>query len=223
MEQQTRHWNEDDGRTHALRSKEEDYDYRYFPEPDLLPLDPSSEWVEQIRQALPPLPRDRRDLLAEAAPSVDAGHIALAVERSMDEMALAAIAEGGAAERVMTHIVHNLAEGAGRLNSDALAELVGMEDNGELTATQAKTVLSALVERGGSPQDAAQALGFEAMDTGELEALVNGLIADHPDEWSRFCEGDAKLTGFFVGQVMKATQGRADGKAVTQLLNSRRG
>ena len=223
VEQQTRHWNEDDGRTHALRSKEEDYDYRYFPEPDLLPLDPSAAWVEEIRQGLPPLPRDRRLRLAEAAPSVDVDHIALVVERSMDELALAAIAGGGVPERVMTHIVHNLADGAGLMTSDALAGLVSMEEAGELTATQAKTVLAALVEKGGSPQDAAQALGFEAMDAVELEALVDGLIADHPDEWSRFCDGDNKLTGFFVGQVMKATQGRADGKAVTQLLNARRG
>ena len=61
------------------------------------------------------------------------------------------------------------------------------------------------------------------METDELESLVDSLIAEHPDEWFRFCEGDAKLTGFFVGQIMKATRGRADGKAVTQLLNSRRG
>ena len=223
IEQQTRHWNEDDGRTHALRSKEEDYDYRYFPEPDLLPLDPSPQWVEQIRQDLPPLPRDRRLRLAGVAPSTDADHIALAVERSMDELALAAIGEGGAPERVMTHIVHNLADGVGQLTPESLASLVGMEDNGELTATQAKKVLAALVDGGGSPQDVAQSLGFEAMDTGELDALVDGLIADHPDEWARFCEGDAKLTGFFVGRAMKATQGRADGKAVTQLLYSRRG
>ena len=223
IEQQTRHWNEDDGRTHALRSKEEDYDYRYFPEPDLLPLDPSAEWVEEIRQGLPPLPRDRRLYLAEAAPSVEADQIALIVERSMDELAMGAISQGGAAERVMTHIVQNLADGAGMVTPESLAGLVGMEEAGELTATQAKRVLAALVEGGGSPQDAAQALGFEAMDTGELESLVDNLIAEHPDEWSRFCDGDAKLTGFFVGQVMKATQGRADGKAVTQLLNSRRG
>ncbi len=222
VEQQTRHWNEDDGRTHALRSKEEDYDYRYFPEPDLLPLDPSPEWVERIRQVLPPLPRDRRLRLADSAPPVDVDHIALAVERSMDDLALAAISQGGAPERVMTHVVHNLADGPGQLASEALAELVQMEEAGELTATQAKKVLAVLVEAGGSPQDAAQSLGFEAMDTGELEALVDRLIAEHPDEWSRFCEGDNKLTGFFVGQVMKATQGRADGKAVTQLLNSRR-
>ena len=221
--QQTRHWNEDDGRTHALRSKEEDYDYRYFPEPDLLPLDPSPQWVEQICQSLPSLPRDRRHRLAEVAPLVDADHIALAVERSMDELAIAAIGGGGAPERVMTHIVHNLADGPGQLTSEALAGLVGMEDKDELTATQAKRVLAVLVDSGGSPQDAAHGLGFEAMDTGELEAVVDGLIAGHPDEWSRFCDGDAKLTGFFVGQVMKATRGRADGKAVTQLLHSRRG
>ena len=98
-----------------------------------------------------------------------------------------------------------------------------MEEAGELTATQAKKVLAVLVERGGTPQEAAQDLGFEAMDAGELEALVDRLITENPDEWSRFCEGDAKLTGFFVGQVMKATQGRADGKAVTQLLDARRG
>ncbi|MYB08399.1 MAG: Asp-tRNA(Asn)/Glu-tRNA(Gln) amidotransferase subunit GatB [Acidimicrobiia bacterium] len=223
IEQQTRHWNEDDGRTHALRSKEEDYDYRYFPEPDLLPLDPSAEWVEEIRQSLPALPRDRRLSLAEAAPAVDADHIALAVERSMDELALAAIGGGGVAERVMTHVVQNLADGLGRLSPESLAGLVTMEEAGELTATQAKKVLAVLVESGGSPQEAAQSLGFEAMESGELEALVDGLISDHPDEWSRFCEGDNKLTGFFVGQVMKATQGRADGKAVTQLLNARRG
>ena len=223
VEQQTRHWNEDDGRTLALRSKEEDYDYRYFPEPDLLPLDPSAEWVEEIRQGLPPLPRDRRLSLAEAAPAVDADHIALAVERSMDELALAAIGDGGAAERVITHVVQNLADGVGMLSPDSLAGLVAMEEAGELTATQAKKVLAVLVDSGGTPKDTAQSLGFEAMDSGELETLVDGLISEHPDEWSRFCEGDNKLTGFFVGQVMKSTQGRADGKAVTQLLHARRG
>ena len=223
VEQQTRHWNEDDGRTHALRSKEEDYDYRYFPEPDLLPLDPSAEWVEQIRQALPALPRDRRLSLLEAAPTVDTDHIALAVDRSMDELALAAISGGGKADRVMTHVVQNLADGVGMLSPESLAGLVAMEEAGELTATQAKKVLAVLVDSGGSPQEAAQSLGFEAMDTGELETLVDGLISEYPDEWSRFCDGDSKLTGFFVGRAMKATQGRADGKAVTMLLNARRG
>ncbi|MYG94311.1 MAG: Asp-tRNA(Asn)/Glu-tRNA(Gln) amidotransferase subunit GatB [Acidimicrobiia bacterium] len=219
--QQTRHWNEDDGCTHALRSKEEDYDYRYFPEPDLLPLDPDPEWVEEIRQRLPALPRDRRLELAKAAPSVDVDHIALVVERSMDTLTLVAIDEGGAPERVMTHVVHNLAEGSGELTAGALAEMVQMEEAGELTATQAKKVLSTLVDGGGSPRQVAQTLGFEAIQSSELASIVDGLIAQYSDEWSRYCAGETKLTGFFVGQVMKATQGRADGKVVTQLLHSR--
>lgn len=229
VEQQTRHWNEDDGRTHALRSKEEDYDYRYFPEPDLprMPHEAFAGWVamkaDEVRASMPRLPRDRRLRLAEVAPSVEPDHIALIVERKMDDLAIAAFKAGGDTRRIRNHLVHNLVESSGKLGADALIELVGMEEAGDLTATQAKKVLAVLVEGGGSPQDAAQTLGFEAMDTGELESLVDSLIAEHADEWSRYCDGDNKLTGFFVGQVMKATQGRADGKAVTQLLDSRRG
>ena len=97
-----------------------------------------------------------------------------------------------------------------------------MEFDGKLSATQAKTVLAELVESGGDPAAIAAEKGFEAMDSTELEGLVDQLIADHPAEWQRFCEGDGKITGFFVGKVMKATQGKADGKAVTALLNSRK-
>jgi aspartyl-tRNA(Asn)/glutamyl-tRNA(Gln) amidotransferase subunit B len=98
-----------------------------------------------------------------------------------------------------------------------------METGGALTATQAKTVLAELVEKGGDPAEIAAAHGFEAMDDSELDAMVDQLIADHPAEWQRFCEGDGKITGFFVGKVMKATQGKADGKVVTGLLGRRRG
>jgi len=84
-------------------------------------------------------------------------------------------------------------------------------------------VLASLVAEGGDPADIAAAAGFEAMDTSELEGLVDTLIEDHPTEWGRFCEGDGKVTGFFVGQVMRATKGQADGKVVTQLLNARKG
>ena len=97
-----------------------------------------------------------------------------------------------------------------------------LEVDGKLSATQAKTVLATLVAEGGDPAEVAAAAGFEAMDTSELEGIVDGLIEANPAEWSRFCEGDQKVTGFFVGQVMRATKGQADGKVVTQLLNSRK-
>ena len=97
-----------------------------------------------------------------------------------------------------------------------------MEVDGKLTATQTKTVLAEMIDSGDGPADIAARNGFEAMDTSALESVVDGLIGANPAEWQRFCDGDAKVTGFFVGQVMKATQGKADGKAVTALLNARK-
>ena len=124
---------------------------------------------------------------------------------------------------IITHAEHNLSdERARELSPAAFAELVGMELDGKLSATQTKTVLAEMVAGGGRPEDIAAAHGFEAMDTSELEGIVDGLISANPDEWQRFCDGDAKVTGFFVGKVMKATQGQADGKVVTALLNERK-
>ena len=218
VQQQTRHWNEDDGRTHKLRSKEEADDYRYFPEPDLVELDPGAEWIERVRAAMPVLPAARRHRLAETTGS-ELEQTALVVERGLDELCLAAIEAGADPVRVLTHAEHNLSdERSLKLDPEQFAELVKMETGGQLTATQAKTVLSEMVEGAGSPADIAAAHGFEAMDNSELESLVDGLIESNPTEWQRFCEGDAKITGFFVGQVMKATRGAANPKQVNALL-----
>jgi aspartyl-tRNA(Asn)/glutamyl-tRNA(Gln) amidotransferase subunit B len=221
--QQTRHWNEDEGRTTLLRSKEDADDYRYFPDPDLVELDPSPEWIERVRAALPILPAARRHRLAEATGS-SLEQTALIVERGLDELCLAAIALGADPTRTLTHAEHNLSDDrSASLDPAAFAELVGLEVDGKLTATQAKQVLAEMVGSGRGPAEIAADRGFEAMDSSELEGLVDGLIAEHPAEWDRFCEGDGKITGFFVGKVMKATQGKADGKAVTALLNARKG
>jgi aspartyl-tRNA(Asn)/glutamyl-tRNA(Gln) amidotransferase subunit B len=228
VRQETRHWNEDDGRTHTLRVKEEAEDYRYFPEPDLVPLDPGSDWVARVDAALPALPAERRARLAEAAGVVSDGGVAIAVERGLDDLALASIAAGAEPARVLTHVEHNLAvDGAADLSPDRLAVLVKMETGGELTATQAKTVLAEMVTSGDDPAAIAKAKGFEAMGADALSGAVDAAIAGNPDEWSRFVDGDdrarGKLTGFFVGQVMKATKGQDDGKAVTALLRERAG
>ncbi len=234
IRQETRHWDENAGRTTAGRSKENSEDYRYFPEPDLVPVVPDPAWIEEIRAALPRLPAERRHDLAMAAglASTDTPVI-VAVDRGADAMALEAIAAGADAVRVLTHIEHNLAvEGADALGGSTLAALVAMETSGALTATQAKTVLAELVTLAasgvqGDPAAVAAAKGFEAMDTGALDAAVDAVIAANAEEWERFKAGDpkerGKLTGFFVGQVMKSTKGQADGKAVTAVLLSRAG
>jgi len=229
VRQETRHWNEDEGRTGTLRTKEEAEDYRYFPEPDLVPLDPGNEWIARVDAELPVLPAERRTALADAAgvaPNVTA--VAIAVERRLDGLALAAIAAGGEPARVLTHVEHNLAvEGAEALDPAGLAALASMETSGELTATQAKEVLVEMVASGDDPATIAKAKGYEAMGADELAAAVDQVIAANADQWTRFVEGDdkvrGKLTGFFVGQVMEATNRRADGKAVTARLRERAG
>lgn len=222
--QETRHWNEDTGRTSPLRSKEEATDYRYFPEPDLVPLAPEPAWIEQIRAELPLLPRQRRHRLA-AAGGVAPTRVALVVERGQDELALAAVEVGAAAEAVLKHLEQNLADGAGELTASGLAELIAMERRGELTSNQVKEVLAEMVLSGESPAAVAGRAGFEAVAAGELAAVVDQIIAEHPAEWQRLCDGDVrdrkKMQGFFTGQVMRATKGQANGRDVATLLGDR--
>ncbi|HEX4868000.1 MAG TPA: Asp-tRNA(Asn)/Glu-tRNA(Gln) amidotransferase subunit GatB [Acidimicrobiales bacterium] len=229
VRQETRHWDESTGRTGTLRVKEDADDYRYFPEPDLVPLEPTPEDIARIDAALPALPAARRAALAETAgvdPTDNA--VVIAVQRGLDALAAGAIAAGADAARVLTHVEHNLAvEGAESLPAEHLAALVQMETGGELTATQAKAVLAEMVTSGQDPAIIAQAKGFEALDTGALEAIVDGVIAAHPAEWEQFRTGDdkarGKLTGFFMGKVMQASKGQADGKAATALLRTKAG
>src|SRR5207245_3472816 len=164
--QETRHWNEAEGRTHSLRSKEEAYDYRYFPEPDLVPVAPSAEWLTEVRESLPMLPAARRQRLGAAA-NGNSPDVAVVVERGLDELVLAAVELGAEPARAVTHAVHNLAvEGASALTPARFAELVKLEAEGALTATQAKKVLGEVVARGGDADPAAIAseLGYEAVD-----------------------------------------------------------
>ncbi len=223
VRQETRHWNEDEGRTIALRSKEEATDYRYFPEPDLVELDPDPAWIEEVRAAMPVLPAARRAVLVDRlGASVEVA--SLLTERGLDELVLTAADAGGDSARLLTHAEHNLSdERAAGLDPTHLARLTTMEVGGELTATQAKTVIAEMVDTGEAPADIAARLGFEAMDTSELEGIVDRLIAENPDEWAKFCDGEQKVMGFFVGQAMKATQGKADGKALSALLAQKRG
>jgi aspartyl-tRNA(Asn)/glutamyl-tRNA(Gln) amidotransferase subunit B len=222
--QQTRHWDESDGKTHTLRSKEDADDYRYFLEPDLVTVDPGEDWIERVRAALPPLPAVRRRELAEASGQpADSESVMLVVERDQDGYVLAAGAAGGDVALALKH-VKEAAELAEAVPSKRLAALTTMESSGAVTATQAKTIVEAMIagEHDADPEAIAAALGYEAMDTSELESLVDQAIADQPDAWEKFCAGEGKAMGALVGAVMKASKGQADGKAVTALLNQKR-
>jgi aspartyl-tRNA(Asn)/glutamyl-tRNA(Gln) amidotransferase subunit B len=222
--QETRHWNEADGRTSSMRSKEEAYDYRYFPEPDLVPVDPDEAWKASVRSALPVLPAERRARLAEAAGMAPAD-VALLVENDLDDLVSEAIADGADPRIAVNRAANELAaeiDAARKLSARAFTRLVALEAGGKLTATQSKQVLAELLATGSDdPEAIAKAKGFEAMDESAVADLVDSIISDKADEWERFKGGEQKLMGLFVGEAMKRTQGKADGKAVTRLLQER--
>jgi len=226
IRQETRHWDENDGRTHTLRSKEDADDYRYFQEPDLVVVDPDAEWIERVRSSLPVLPAARRSKLAAATgQAADSEAVLVVTDRDQDAYVLAVAAVGGDAGRALVHVKEAFAEQGARPRVPAadLAKLTRLELGAKLTATQAKQVLAEIVDNGGGDAEAiAAAKGFEAMDTSELESMVDAAISAQPDAWAKFCAGEGKAMGALVGAVMKASHGQADGKAVTALLEQRR-
>ena len=226
VRQETRHWDENDGRTHTLRTKEDADDYRYFLEPDLVPLAPSAEWIQAVHDALPVLPGARRTLLADATGiAPDSEPAMVVVERGQDDYVLAVAAAGGNASRALIYVKEAFAElgPTPAIPVADIAALTMLETSGAVTATQAKTILGEIVSGGGGDAAAiAKANGFEAMDTGDLEAMVDQVIADNAAAWAKYCSGEDKAMGALVGAAMKASKGQADGKLVTALLQSKR-
>jgi aspartyl-tRNA(Asn)/glutamyl-tRNA(Gln) amidotransferase subunit B len=231
VDQETRHWDESAGRTEALRSKEEANDYRYFPEPDLVPLAPDKAWQEEVRSSLGPMPADRRAALAAALggdpTAAEVDQINAVVDLGLDALVTAASGAGAPTALALVRAANEVAaqpEAGARLDVGSFTSLLALEAGGQLSATQSKAVLAALLERGGGdPAAIAQEMGFEAMAADSLSAAVDEVVAAHPDEWSRFVEGDDKLMGFFTGKVMEATAKKANGKDVAAELRRRRG
>ena len=224
--QETRHFDEQTGRTGTMRSKEEATDYRYFPEPDLVPLNPSRAWIDEIRSNLAPLPKARREHLLAAVGEVTPALVdlvATVVDRDLDTLVSAAINAGAPAQLAMARAATELDADGGLPSPASFAGTCQLEASGRLSATQAKQVLAALLdEPHGDPAAIADRLGFVAMDDGALDTVLDAAIADHPSEWQRYCDGDDKLAQFFVGKVMAATKGKANGKAVIAAIAARR-
>jgi aspartyl-tRNA(Asn)/glutamyl-tRNA(Gln) amidotransferase subunit B len=225
--QQTRHWDDAEGRTHTLRSKEDADDYRYFPEPDLVTVDPSQEWIDAVRAALPPLPAARRAMLHELTGyDTRSEAVVVVVERGQHDYVRRVAEAGGDPVRALIYVQQAFAEAGPEPEVPAsdLAALTVLERDGKLSATQAKAVLADLVaNKGGDAAQIAAAKGFEAMDTSAVEAFVDEAIAADPDAWAKYVAGEEKAGGAIVGRVMKASRGKADGKIVAAIMQSRRG
>ncbi len=216
------------GTVHPMRSKEESHDYRYFPEPDLPPLMLDAAWIERQRAALPELPEARR-LRLEHEHGISAYHAGVVSgERELAdyyEALVAAGVEGRIAANWVTGEVMTAWNETGGfpVAASRLAELIGLERGGTLSLQAAKRVFSELrMDSAATPAAVAERLGLvQVKDESALGGWVDEVLASHPDEVARFRGGETKLMGFFVGQVMKRSQGKADPKGVQPLLQER--
>ncbi len=228
---ETRHWDEGRGVTETLRVKESVTDYRYFPDPDLVPVHCPADWVEELRASLPELPAASRARLESAG--VDRAQAAALVSTTGMLATLdGAVAVGADPRTAANWLVGDIAgqvAAAGVDFADAgitgrhLGGLLALVDDGTLSNNLAKQVVEHLVaDRGSrSPAEIAEAEGLEQVsDTGELQAIVDQVVADNPDTVATIRDGNAKAIGALVGQVMKATRGQADPRATNELLRA---
>ena len=228
VRQETRHWDENLGETSTMRTKEEAEDYRYFREPDLVDLAPDDAWQQRVRDQLPPMPAERRATLSSrliASNEAQLDAVEVVIDLHLEPYVHAAIDAGVEPALALARAANELAAGIenlDRMTTNGYCSTLLMEQSGELSATQAKTVLSELLAHGGDPKEIAATLGFERLSSESLAGTVAALIEQFPDEWMRYREGDEKLAQFFIGQVMKATKGQANGKSVIEQLQARR-
>jgi aspartyl-tRNA(Asn)/glutamyl-tRNA(Gln) amidotransferase subunit B len=226
--QETRHWDEEDGVTHSMRTKEGSSDYRYFVEPDLVPMVLDREWVERVRQALPELPAERRVRYRAHGLGDDLAGVLSAVDPKLRAIYEDAVKVGAnpkaTANWVTGEIIgwmrrQEVGPSEVRLDGAALAELVAMIEDGKVSSSAAKEVLDGVLSGEGSPSEvAAERDLVQISDRGSLDVLVSQVLDENPKAVEGFRGGDQKVIGFLVGQVMKATGGKADPRLVDQLL-----
>jgi aspartyl-tRNA(Asn)/glutamyl-tRNA(Gln) amidotransferase subunit B len=226
--QETILWDAASGTTRSMRGKEEAHDYRYFPEPDLLPLVLTSDWIEEIRGELPELPAERKARLvaAHALPETDA-HL-LTLERGLADY-FERVAALSASPRTSANFVLNDLQreqnAAGRGDEDIplaperLAELIRLVDSGSLSLSAARAIFEDVYRTGRPPAEIVRERGLEQVsDDAALRDIVKGVIDGNPKQAEQYCAGKAALFGFFVGQVMRASGGRANPGKVNEIV-----
>jgi aspartyl-tRNA(Asn)/glutamyl-tRNA(Gln) amidotransferase subunit B len=225
--QETRHWDEGAGVTSSMRSKEEAFDYRYFPEPDIPPLEPSPEWVEEIRSSLPELPRSRRSrYVDELALKPEVARVLVgdrdAASRFDDVVALGA--DPRAAAGWITQDVAGLRNEGGEdhLTPQHIADLVRLVADDTVSGPGAKKALEEAFATGDPIDTIVDRLGLrQVSDAGALGAYADAVIAENPEVVEKFRGGNDRVIGFLVGQLMQKAAGAANPKVAQELLRER--
>jgi aspartyl-tRNA(Asn)/glutamyl-tRNA(Gln) amidotransferase subunit B len=235
--QETLHFHPEDGTLHPLRSKEEAHDYRYFPEPDLVPIAPTGEMIREARDSLPELPAARAARYeGEMSLAGDVAALLAADPETAGYFERAAEAAAGVEPRVVANWVTG--ELAAALRQDggeadatdskvapgSLAALISMVQEKKISHSSGKAVLATLVAEGGDPAEIVEREGLaQISDSGELEAIVAAAVESNPEAADQIRSGNQKAIGAIVGAVMKQTKGRADGGEVNQLIKKQLG
>jgi aspartyl-tRNA(Asn)/glutamyl-tRNA(Gln) amidotransferase subunit B len=225
--QETRHWDEGSGMTTSMRSKEEAFDYRYFPEPDIPPLEPSDGWIDEIRATLPELPRGRRARYEALGVRSEVVRVLVADRTSvmLFEGAVAAGADPAPAATWITQDVaahRNAAESDGALTAGHVADIVRLVADGTISGAGAKQALEEAFASGAAIPEIVDRLQLrQVSDAGALGAFADQVIDEHPDVVEKFRGGKDGVIGFLVGQLMQKAGGAANPKVAQELLRER--
>ena len=226
--QETRTWDEKEGITKSMRSKEEANDYRYFPEPDLVPFTVSKEYIEEIRKTLPELPDARKERYMRCFGLSSEDAVMMTNDKDRSDYFEAVVKAGADPKAAVNWLMGEFASqlstdgieiAAAPVTAENLAELLKLISKGTISGKIAKKVFANMWKDGGGAEEIVRVKGLtQISDTGELEGLVANVIAEHPQAVADFKAGKKKAVGALVGQIMKVTKGQANPQVVNQLL-----
>ena len=230
INQETRLYNIDTGETRSMRSKEDAHDYRYFPDPDLLPLEIEDKWIEKIKSTIPELPDQKKNRFIKDynLNEYDAGVI---VSDKATSDYYEKVVKNRSPKLVTTWVTSelfsilnkkNLTIDESPVSHDKLGELIDNIESGKVSNRLAKDIFEEMCETGKSPRDIISEKGLSQIsDEGELEKLVNDVLSANPENVEKYKNGKDKLFGFFVGEAMKLSKGKANPKLLNELLKSK--
>lgn len=230
IKQETRLWDPNKGETRSMRSKEEAHDYRYFPDPDLLPVELKSEWVDQIKQTLPELPDQKKHRFMNSYNLSAYDASVLIAERTRAEY-FESVAKGRDAKLAANWVLNELLAALNKdykaitespVSAENLGQMIDRITDNTISGKIAKDVFAEMYANGGTPDQIIESKGLKQVtDTGAIEKIVDEVLAENPDNVAAYKGGKDKLFGSFVGQVMKKSQGKANPALVNDLLKKK--
>ncbi|MBS2010902.1 MAG: Asp-tRNA(Asn)/Glu-tRNA(Gln) amidotransferase subunit GatB [Cyanobacteria bacterium SZAS TMP-1] len=229
VKQETRLWNENDGKTHPMRSKEESHDYRYFPDPDLMPVSISRDWVEEVAKTMPELPEQRRERYRSEHGLSQDDAVVIAEAKDMADLFDAVLKLGTPAKAAANYLIgptnyylneNKLDLAQTKLQAHNIKDLCQAVESGKLGSTKAKEVLVELLAHGGEVAAIIESKGLaQVSDESAIKSMVQTVLDNNQSQLNDYKAGKVKLRQFFLGEVMKAARGKANPQVINKILD----